>query len=203
MKSRILLTAALIIIFMQGCIVKSLHPFFHEENIIFKKELLSSWIDQDGNKWNIQQHKWKLNAYEMHYIGQGEKDVVFLTHLFELEGELYLDFLPLSDNREESLAIFELHLQPTHSIAKVAVLNNQEIQIKWFNEDWLRGLFNQNRIKISHEVIPDETPSNKNDRYYILTAGTEELQKFVIKYGQDASAFENDNTVWLKLKKSV
>lgn len=203
MKYRILLVTALMAVLFQGCIVKSLHPFFKEKDVIFKKELLHSWVDQDGNKWSITPHKDKPNAYEMHFLSRGEKDVVFLTHLFALEGEMYLDFLPLSDNREESLAIFELHLLPTHSIAKLDILNEDEIQIKWFNEDWLRSLFDQNRIKISHEAIMDETPKDEDDKYYILTAGTDELQKFVIKYGHDANAFENNNTVWLRLKRSI
>jgi hypothetical protein len=37
----------------------------------------------------------------------------------------------------------------------------------------------------------------------VLTASTEELQKFLIKYGNDDAAFEDENTVWLKLKRDI
>lgn len=188
-------------VLLQGCIVKSLHPFFHESDIIFKKELLATWTDQDGSQWSIRPFKEKTNAYEMHFLHNGEKDVVFLAHLFLLNNELYFDFLPLSDGvEEESLSLFNLHLLPTHSIAKVAVVNKNEIQIKWFNEEWMQSLFDQNRIKISHEVI-DEMPKEE-DKMYILTASTEELQKFVVKYGSEDAAFDDSNTVWLTLKRS-
>lgn len=186
-------------VLLQGCIVKSLHPFFHESDIIFKKELLTTWMDQDGGQWSIRPIKEKPNAYEMHFLHYGEKDVIFLAHLFLLNNELYFDFFPLSDGADDSPMLFNLHLMPTHSIAKVAVLNKDEIRIKWFNEEWMQSLFDQNRIKISHEVI-DEMPEEKS-KMYILTASTEELQKFVVKYGGEDAAFDDGNTVWLTLRR--
>jgi hypothetical protein len=202
MKTRFFLLFAVAGVLFQGCIIKSIHPFFNEEDIIFKTELLDSWVDRDGGKWTIKPSKEKSNAYEMHFLHQGEKDVVFLVHMFKLNGELYLDFLPYSDDRPESLAIFDLHFIPTHSIAKIHVLNKEEVQIKWFNEEWLRSLFDQNRIKIAHETIMDEAAKDKDDTIYLLTASTEELQKFIVKYGHDA-VFDDNNIVWLKLKRPI
>jgi hypothetical protein len=202
MKTRYLLVFALAGVLFQSCIIKSIYPFFKPADVIFKTELLDSWVDQDGYKWNIRHSKEKENAYEMHFQGKGEKDVVFLVHMFKLEDELYLDFLPYSDDRPETLAIFDLHFIPTHSIAKIHVLNKEEVQIKWFNEEWLRSLFEQNRIKISHETITDESAKDKDDKIYLLTASTEELQKFILKYGKDA-VFDDNNVVWLRLKRSI
>lgn len=187
-------------VLLQNCIVKSIHPFFLESDVIFKKELLATWTDQEGGQWTIKPFGAKPNAYEMHWTQDG-KNVVFLAHLFNLQGELYFDFLPLSDGKNEDFALFTLHLMPTHSIAKVEVLNKEEVRIKWFNEDWMRSLFDQNRIKISHEVIYDEAPKDDDDKIYILTAPTDELQKFVIKYGGEDAAFNSENTVGLTLKR--
>lgn len=203
MKPLLITCIASMAVLLQGCLVKSLHPFFKETDIVFKTELLSTWTDQDGNKWLIKPYEEKNNAYKMHYLHHGEKDVVMLAHLFKLNEELYLDFFPLTDNEEETLLIFDLHLLPTHSVAKVDMISATEIQIKWFNEDWLKSLFDQNRIKISHEEIPDEASKDENDKSYVLTASTDELQKFIIKYGHEDAAFDNNNTVWLRLKKSI
>ena len=202
MKPISLLFIALVAILFQGCIIKSLYPFYKESDLVFKQELVNtSWVDQDGAQWVINVVKERPNAYEMHYLGkEKDRDVVFVAHLFKLNNNLYLDFFPVSDGNETS-AIFNLHLLPTHSLAKVNVMNNAEIQIKWFNEEWLRSLFEQNRIKISHEVIYDEDPRDK-DKMYVLTAPVDELQKFVIKYGDWDAAFDNDNSVWLRLKKA-
>lgn len=203
MRLKFLFLIALMAVLFQGCIVRSMHPFYKAEDVIFRKGLLNNWTDEQGERWSIRRHKLLPNAYEMHWLQHGEKDVVFLAYLFDLEGELYFDFMPLTDNLDSNLPIFDLHLMPTHSVAKVVRLNNEEIQIKWFDEDWLRTLFEHNRIKIAHETILDETPSDEDDKWYVLTASTEELQKFIIKYGHDAEAFNNENSVWLRLKKSI
>jgi hypothetical protein len=201
MKTRFLIISITIVFLMQGCIVKSLHPFFLEKDVLFKTELLHNWVDQEGGKWAIERVKEKPNAYEMK-LTKDDKEAVFMVHLFQLEGEFYLDFLPLSSSGQ-NVDIFDLHLLPSHSVAKLVMINDDEVHIKWFNEEWLRSLFKQNRIKIAHESILDETPSDEDDHYYVLTAATEELQKFLIKYGNEDAAFDNNNTVWLRLKKGV
>jgi hypothetical protein len=205
MKRNTVLAITLIVIFLQGCIVKSLHPFYGKKDVIFRKELLSTWKDQDGARWEIRPFKDQPAAYELHWSKSDTDDIVFLAHLFSLDGQLYFDFLPLSDNNKNSMAIFDLHIMPTHSIAKVEILTDNEVQIRWFNEQWLKSLFDENRIKISHEVIDDELPKNEEDKTYVLTASTEELQKFIIKYGKDPKAFggdDNDDKVWLRLTKN-
>jgi hypothetical protein len=186
-------------VLLQGCIVKSIHPFFRESDVVFKKELLGTWTDQDNRQWVIKPIKEKPNAYEM--LRHGENDVTFAAHLFSLQGELYFDFFPVSSDSNEDFALFTLHLMPTHSIAKVDVLTKDEIRIKWHNEAWMQSLFDQNRIKISHEVLSDETSRDDKDKIYILTAETDELQKFVVKYGGEDAAFDSNNTMWLTLKR--
>jgi hypothetical protein len=201
MKPLIIFLAALLAVLVQGCIVKSLHPYYAEKDVVFKPELLNTWVDQEEGKWEIAHVKEKQNAYQMTYRKEG-KVAVFLVHLFDLDGALYLDFLPLSSNAQ-SIDLFDLHLMPTHSVAKLTSINQDEVLIKWFNEEWLTTLFKQNRIKIAHEIILDEAPKDEDDKFYVLTASTEELQKFLVKYGNEDSAFDGDNTMWLKLKKAI
>lgn len=201
MKKQFLVLAVLLAVLVQSCIVKSLHPFFSEIDVVFKNELLNTWTDQDGNKWKISPVKEKPNAYQMTFNKDG-KQAVFMVHLFNLEGNLFLDFLPLASDSEE-IDLFNMHLLPSHSVAKVEKMTDQTVVITWFNEEWLRDLFDHNKIKIAHEAIADEKPKDKDDRYYILTASTEELRKFLIKYGNDEKAFTGDNTVRLTLKRSA
>jgi hypothetical protein len=55
--------------------------------------------------------------------------------------------------------------------------NSDSILLYWFAEEWLTELFEQNRIRIKHETI--EFP---NYERHLLTATTDELQKFIKKY---------------------
>lgn len=190
MKRTNVVVIILAIVCLQGCIVKSVHQFYKESDVIYRKELEGNWTDQDGNGWQIHQNPFKQNAYELHYSKNG-REVSLIGHLFKLNGNQYFDMMPTEDNSED-IPVFDLHIVPTHSIARVATLNDHEVSIKWFNEEWLRKMFVENRIKISHELVMDENPQSTDDGFYLLTASTEELQKFVIKYGDDEDAYDDD-----------
>lgn len=190
MKKTIIVLIVLVAISMQGCIVKSIHPFFHEKDVVYKEDLEGDWSDQDREKWRIHKNPYKPNSYELHYSKNG-REVTFIGHLFYIDDVLYLDLMPTQDNSED-MPIFDAHLVPTHSIAKVTALSKNNVSIQWFNEEWLGNMFNENRIKISHEIVMDENPQSEKDGFYLLTASTDELQKFVKKYGKDENAFDRD-----------
>jgi hypothetical protein len=201
MKKQILVLVILIAALVQGCIVKSLHPFYAESDLVYKKELVNTWVDQDGHKWKIDPVAEQRKAYQMTFIEDG-KEAIFLAHLFELEGNLFLDFRPLASDGSVN-DLFEMHLLPSHSVAKVVKMNKDVVVIKWFNEEWLHKLFGENRIKISHEVIIEENSGKDEDKSYVLTASTEELRKFLKKYGNDPAAFDGDGKMELTLKRNV
>jgi len=211
MKKIIIVIGIALVLIVQGCVVKSLHPFYHAKDLIFREELVNSWVDSDGSKWSIRRSKFNAKMYEMHWLHNGERDVVFAAHLFKLGDDLYLDFFPEEDNQmPDDFAMFNLHLLPVHSVAKIHVLNENEVTIKWFNEKWMYALFEQNRIKISHEALADHDVASgdskvknakNNEVQYILTASTDELQKFLVKYGNEDANFDDENTVWLKLRR--
>lgn len=190
MKKTIVAVTLLMAIGLQCCVVKSVHPFYKESDIVYQKKLEGTWTDQDNNQWRIHQNPYKPNSYELHYSKNG-REVSLLGHLFNLEGDLYIDMMPASDNTEE-LLVFDMHMVPTHSVARVSALGDREVTIKWFNEEWLRKMFVENRIKISHELVMDENPKADDDGMYLLTASTEELQKFVAKYGDNEDAYDDD-----------
>ncbi|HTF16999.1 MAG TPA: hypothetical protein VK658_02940 [Chryseolinea sp.] len=202
MKNKFAFVLVASLAMLQGCIVKSLHPFFKNSDAVFRKDLINHWTDQDGNQWQILPVKESKVAYELrHFKGGEQPEEVFIAHLFKLDDHLYLDFFPVSSDDQADDMMFNMHLIPAHSIARVVKLSDKEIQIRWLNEKWLRSLFTQNKIKISHEVVRDVNVEDDSDLNYVLTASTDELQKFIVKYGDEDEAFVDDNTVWLKLNR--
>ena len=198
MKTRTILLSILLIFFLQGCFVKSLHPFYTDDDIIFKKELIGNWTDKDSAAWEIRQHMrttglFKPDAPDKSYdisLTDNKGSSRFIAHLFRLEDQLYLDFLPTDVSCGNNLA--GVHLIATHSLAKVD-FSGGKISIGWYNEEWLIGLFNKNKIRIAHERLPyDPDQRNSESMQVILTARTEELQKFIIKYGNDPEAFKKE-----------
>ncbi|HMJ68266.1 MAG TPA: hypothetical protein VK508_05200 [Cyclobacteriaceae bacterium] len=201
MRKILIIAIALVAVCLQGCIVKSVYPFFKEEDVVYRKEFVGSWLDEDKNRWEIHQNVYKLNSYELHCAKNG-REAALLGHLFTINGSLYLDIMPIADNSEE-LLVFDLHMVPTHSIAKVELRGNDEINIRWFNEEWLREMFVQNKIRISHEMIMDARPKSNEDGMYLLTATTDELQKFIAKYGGSEEAFKKgDSEMKLDLRRT-
>ncbi len=198
MKTRIVLLSLLLIFLLQGCLVKSLHPFFTDKDLIFKKELIGNWTDKDSAAWEIRQHMrftglFKPDAPDNSYdiaLTDNKGTSHYIAHLFRLEDHLYLDFLPVDISCQNDLA--GLHLVATHTLAKVD-LSGGKIIIGWYNEEWLTGLFNKNKIRIAHERVPSDTDQrDPESMQIILTAQTEELQKFIIKYGNDPEAFKKE-----------
>ncbi|HZY82139.1 MAG TPA: hypothetical protein VFE50_21590 [Cyclobacteriaceae bacterium] len=196
MRKSLIVTVALIALSFQGCIVKSVHQFYKEKDVFLRPTIEGTWEDKEKVQWTIHRNPFGKN-YELHCSKNG-REVALLGTLFELDGNTYLDIIPTQDNSEEVL-VFDLHMVPTHSIARINIAGNDEINIFWFNEEWLREMFTQNKIRISHELVMDADPKSKDDGLYLLTATTDELQKFVMKYGNDERAYdENDLSLELK-----
>ena len=95
---------------------------------------------------------------------------------------IFIDFYVIDESEND---MYEIHMIPAHTLAKIKV--GRTLDIKWFNEEWLKKLFEENRIKISHEKLK---LYGDDEESYILTASTDELQKFLLKYGDDSNAFK-------------
>ena len=195
MKTKLIILSALLAVIMSGCLVKSLHPFYTDKDVVYKPELTGRWAGEDSASWEIRQHKsfagfMKDEKFTPAYditLTDKKGTSKFLAHLFTVDKQLYIDFY-LPDVEGQDLAV--MHLIPAHTLAKVELAPNQ-ITIKWYNEEWLVKLFNENRVRIGHERIPFDLDEKNPDNFeVVLTAPTADLQKFIAKYGNDPVAFQ-------------
>ena len=198
MKTKNLIIISVMALVFNACVIKSINPFFTEKDVIFKNEILGSWTDNDSGKWDIEQYKFSKgwnrgdsldNSYRVLYTDNEGYKAVFNAHIFKLNTDYYIDFFLLMADNFNDDEVITTHLLPTHSLAKLNLRNNSDIEIKWFNEDWLKQLFNENKIKLSHQIVNSQ--DENIGEFYVLTASTEELQKFIVKYGNEPGAFEN------------
>ncbi len=210
MKMRNIVLLGIVAIAISSCFVKSLHPFFKESDVEFNNELLGTWLDEDSATWHINPYVFTKgfmegdstdNSYLVEMFDDSTNVSTFNVHLFELEDKLYLDFDPIRGDRYDEM--IDIHMIPAHTIARIDFVSEDEVVIAWFNEDWLKGLFEENRVKIDHEVI--RTAEENFTKEYVLTASTDELQKFIIKYGSVEDAYlcdeENNTLICTHLKK--
>ena len=217
----IIIITILLTFFLSGCLVKSLHPFYTEKDRFFRQELVGKWMDQDSMIWTfskttISEFMGEAKEDESYEVvledpSGEEKESWFRVNLFALNGATYLDFEPHVDvNIGDHFAA--MHFVPTHSVARVDFFGEGNFSFVWYDEEWLNELFEQNRIKISHEVI--NTQNSLYDQSYILTADTRELQKFLLKYGEEINIFneidrdkvldnKNYDEIWKALEKEI
>lgn len=204
MKTKIIVYFVLMAVSMSGCLVKSLHPFYTDKDVLYKPEILGSWTSGDSAKgedfarWEIKRHMVFNGIMKDDKPGTGY-DIVytdkkgtykFLATLFSLDNQLYLDFY-LSEMDASGLAVG--HLVMAHTLARVKI-EKARVTISWYNEEWIMKLFNENRIRIAHERVPNNVDVKDPANYeVVLTAPTSELQKFILKYGNDPEAFKIKN----------
>jgi hypothetical protein len=199
MKTRSIIFVAMILLF-SSCLVKSLHPFYTKESVAFDANLVGTWKGKRGSTWSIENIKDKIlrennvnsiaeldesdqKMYEKHKdayfvsITGDDEDAFFLVVPFKIENQLFLDFSPFFvDLKINSLT--QTHLIGSHSLVKLDILDNEKVSLKWFDEDRIKELFQQNKIKIKHEKIRNSF----FDEEILLTAQPKELQKFIKKY---------------------
>ncbi len=203
MKTRNLIFA-LSILFLSSCVVKSLHPFYTQKTISFDNNFIGEWVDSKKGKWEIVSfakeilqgssidklveedlkiYKEYKNGYYIKRTRHG-KEVLYLANPFKINNQTFLDFLPLGQDQGID-GLLQDHMIYAHSLVKYDELKNGEISIKWFDEEKIEELFKNKKIKIKHEVI------GLVDHKYLLTAKSEELQKFIKKY-----MASNDSGKW-------
>ncbi|WP_200975256.1 hypothetical protein [Echinicola sp. 20G] len=192
---RISLLSLIILALVSSCVVPSLHPLYTKNELIVDKRLEGVWEgikESDNNaslkisKFDPNQSKGSLpdNAdklYRLEHTEDGET-VIFNLFLVKVGNSTYLDFHPHEYADLEFKNFFGLmHLYPVHTFAKVSFEENQLI-IQLFDGDFIKKMIKQNRVKISNENVSGEI---------ILTASPKELQKFVLKYGNESELYED------------
>jgi hypothetical protein len=115
-------------------------------------------------------------SYKMVVVDDNER-LVYEAHLVKIGEDLFLDLFPL---KEYSDAAFGENLFPVHTFMKVK-LNGNKLDLIQFDLDKLNKLFKSNLIRLRNENVGGTI---------LITAQPKELQKFLDKYSDDESVFE-------------
>lgn len=182
MKTKLaLIASSIFLVFLAGCI-PSIHPLYHQEDIVFKTELLGSW-QQGDTKWVFEQNG--ENGYLMKFyeqdelVNENQTYSDFEVTLLKLGEFFYLDIYPGKNEQIVFSSLLMSTLLPVHTFAKIDFVE-EGIEIRFLNIGWLEELLKENPGRIAHEKTPN---------YIVLTASTIELQEFIISYSNDEDAF--------------
>lgn len=189
MKTRILILVFIIAVFLSSCIVYSFYPLYTEKDLFANEILTGKWMDDEGTEWNFEHAYFgkkvpeniDSTSYTLYLKDKDEKQSEFSVHIIKLGGHYFLDFYMEEFVDDDNLDLAAFHIIPVHTFAKLKISDN-ELNINWFDQDWLEDLISENKIRIHHE---------NNGDIILLTAKPDELQKFVTKYVNSEEAFKD------------
>ncbi len=185
----------MVALMLTGCWTLSIHPLYTDKDLVQDPMLEGKWYPADSRDviW-IFEHD-EGGRYQLSIIEEGVKeqlenmendgsrlmltvdpirDCRLIVHLFKLGDDLFLDMFPAYP--EEVNEIFAFHLIPAHTFARVSIQGNV-LMLSFFDMAWLEKSLSEGKIEIKHE---------KSDDMIVLTAGTEELQGFVLDHLDEA-----------------
>lgn len=192
MKRKSLFLTALFFVFFYGCFVYSFYPLYTDDDLFANDLLVGEWIDSDSTIWkfdfNYRGERLPENRDSTAFVLQlKEKDGLdfdkheFLVHIIQMNGSYFLDFYLEEYFDEDNFTIFDLHVMPMHTFARLE-LDEDGAKIRWFSPDWLEDMLKQNPAAIRHE---------NNGNHILITAKTEDLQQLVVQYADSEDAFDD------------
>jgi hypothetical protein len=208
MKKIVLTTAfALLLIFLSSCLT-TLHPIFTEKDLAYDPKLIGTWkTDSTGNKrravitnlstessielpGNISSIKQK--GYLISYQREdGETTEQYIAFLARIGKHLYFDYYPADKKEDRRIdEFFGAHLVKMHTSYRVEILNNGSYELSQLDGSYVKSLIDEKKIRISHETDADDNIT--------ITASTKELQQYLLKYGDEPSAYRSEKTTFKK-----
>lgn len=183
-----------------GCVpIFSINPLYTEKDVVFKEELLGVWADPNSPEgaWEFKRNDESKNAYQLTVDIGDEAKGLFDARLVNLKGQLFLDVYPAQKGLNQTMEGLEekakdpnstvwplnfAFLVPVHTFIKVDSIEPM-LTMRLTDDDLMEKLLEQDPKAVKHAVLDEDR--------VVLTASTEELQAFVLKYAAGDKLFEN------------
>jgi hypothetical protein len=189
-----------VVLCLAGCLT-TLHPIFTGKDLITDPRLIGNW-EKGKDKAKVVYRQ--PNANEVNNLSpalQSEAGKIYMLDEKDEHGNIrstnyafmiklgkyyYMDYYPASEKERRSADnFFAAHYIPMHSIYRIEFKNNNSFNVQRLDGGYLEKLIKNKQIRIRHEVMEDGG--------IFITAPTEELQQYLIKYSDVPEAYSHDN----------
>ena len=208
MKKIALTTAfALLLIFLSGCLT-TIHPIFTEKDLAYDSKLIGAWdTENEGKKGKViisnlatenslelpgNISAIKQQGYFIIYKDEnGKTSDQYIAFLARIGKHLYFDYYPADKKEDRKLdEFFEVHFVRMHTSYRVEILKDGGFELSQLDGSYVKSLIDEKKIRISHETDAEGDIT--------ITASTKELQQYLLKYGDEPSAYESAKTIFKK-----
>ena len=189
---------------LAGCLT-TLHPIFTANDLVTDSRLIGSWEKANDKTKDRTIVVYRLpDANEIKNLSpalQSEAAKIYMLDEKDEQGNLrstnyafmvklgkyyYMDYYPASEKeRRLSDHFFAAHYVPMHSIYRIQFKNDNSFNVQRLDGGYLAKLIKNKQIRIKHEVMEDGG--------IFITASTQELQQYLIKYSDVPEAYSNDD----------
>jgi hypothetical protein len=182
MKTCNLITLAAATALLCSCI-PSVNPFYTDKDVVFDARLLGEWQEKDKSD---NPDVWKFESttnktYKLTVTEKESKQGRFNAHLFQLKQEYFLDLIPDDCNYATNQAdLVAASMYPGHLLVRVPQLE-PVLKLALFDFGWLQKFLEKKPKALAH---------HKEGDHIVLTAGTRDLQRFVLKHLGEDELFE-------------
>lgn len=174
---------------LAGCI-PSVNPFYTEKDLVFDPQLVGNWQPKEEPSARYQFEQLKDKSYKMTLIEEKGKKGEFAAHLFKLGKEQFLDIVPLKcDYAETQADLVGFAMFPGHLLLRAPQIG-PELQLAAFDYDWLKKYLDENPKALAHHEEEDGVVLGNTEERIVLTAGTKDLQRFVLAHLAEGQLFK-------------
>jgi hypothetical protein len=169
---------------LTGC-VPSLHPLYTNKDLVFEEKLLGTWSNDSDHKQIFEFARAGNDPngreYTMVYTDGGGKKGEFRAKLGKLNGTMFLDLFPGKLECQTS-EFYNLHFLPAHTFMKIEQIE-PVLKMATMKSDKMEEMLKDDPNLIKFEDL--------EEREFVLTASTEELQEFMKKHANDEDLFDS------------
>ena len=208
MKKIVLTTAfALLLIFLSSCLT-TLHPIFTEKDLAYDPKLIGVWnTENEGKKGKVIINNLatdnsvelpgnisaiKQKGYFIIYQDEnGKVSDQYIAFLARIGKHLYFDYFPTDKKEDRKIdEFFGVHFVRMHTSYRVEILKDGSFELSQLDGSYVKSLIDEKKIRINHETDADDNT--------VITASTKELQQYLLKYGDEPSAYRSEKTTFKK-----
>lgn len=191
MKTKLqLFGVGLVAAFFAGCVVQTINPLFTEKEYISYPTLVGTWVQKEGDK---EQGVWKFEPngqrYKLTHTDEKGSKATFDVAAGRIGTNVLLDsFLDDLTPRVEMNDFAAVHFVPIHTFVKIRK-TEAGLTLVAMDLEWLAKLLTENPKAIKHTL---RSEGHGDDKWPLLIASTEDLQKFVAQHAGDDKVFKNE-----------
>lgn len=199
-----ILVFALLAFLFTGCL-STLHPIFTTNDLVYDPKLIGPWnynhgkvvitnlatessIELPGNISAIKQKGYLI----VYHDEESNQTVQYIAFLARIGKHRYLDYYPASKKDDQNHdKFFNSHFFKLHTPYRLDISKDGSFALSRLAGGNLIKLIEEKKIHITHESSADEES-------ILITASTSDIQRYLIKYGDEPAAYESERTFFKK-----